>query len=152
MESRYALREIQGAIGRDCRKLEDGRRAVFRHTHLHKAARRYILERADLITVMYSSVISASAVASHHRIDVKSALDRIIESRRELINVAFPYFDLDKKQEDVSNEEYDKYFDMLEKIEKEKEEKKKNEVKKEEKKPEDMPMSVCVSVGGNDWK
>ena len=115
MESRYALREFEGAIGYDCRLLEDGRKAVFRHTWIHRRCRRYILERRDLISVMQCGIMSSASILSHGKIDVDSAIESIDGRRRSMLKIAFPYirFDGDRGKE----VDYDQYFDELDEIE-----------------------------------
>lgn len=115
MESRYALREFEGAIGYDCRLLEDGRKAVFWHTWIHRRCRRDILERRDLISVMQCGIMSSASILSHGKIDVDSAIESIDERRRFMLRIAFPYvrFGGDAGK-DV---DYDRYFDELDEIE-----------------------------------
>ena len=115
MESRYALRELQGVIGIDLRRLDDGRSAVFRHTGLHKKIKRDYFERRDVMLVLHASFMSVASVASHARMDIRKAIEVVAEDRSMFIKIAFPYIDVDKS-ETRSNEEYDKYFDELDEI------------------------------------
>ena len=115
MESRYALREFEGAIGYDCRLLEDGRKAVFLHTWIHRKCRRDILERRDLISVMQCGIMSSASILSHGKIDVDSAIESIDERRRFMFKIAFPY---SRFYGDTGKDvDYDRYFDELDEIE-----------------------------------
>ncbi len=123
LESRYALREIECAIGYDCRMLEDGRKAVFRHTAVHKRSRRSILERRDLMLVIGASYVSSSAIASSLRISSESAYNVVEDRRTALMKTAFPYLGIDEKDEKDEWENdtsvYDKCFDELDAMEEE---------------------------------
>lgn len=112
MESRYALRELECAIGYDCRFLADGRKAVFRHTSLHKRARRDFYARRDVLMVLQATLLSAASLGSHPRANLKTAADLVIESRKNLIHIAFPY--LENEPVKPQKEDYDAYFDELE--------------------------------------
>lgn len=114
MGSRYALREVEVAIGYDCRRLDGGRRALFRHTGLHKRARRNVLERRDLILALSSSYMATSSLASNPRMDVGSSIDVLQDKREALIQSLFPYFKTDRREK--SYEDYDKYFDELDEL------------------------------------
>ena len=152
MESRYALREAQCAIGYDCRRLDDGRRAVFRHTKLHKLSRQYCLELEDIKSIMSSSVISSAAISSHGRIDISSAINNVIDCRKKLISISFPYLDIEGNKTSVEDGDYDKYFEKLDEMKKHREEMKKHREermrrKREAKKSAVKPSNVPVGDG-----
>lgn len=115
MESRYALRSIEGVIGFDSRRLEDGRRAVFRHTIFHKRMRFDFFERRDAMYVLGSKLVSASALLSHPRASFQYAAEYVGEIRDSLARVAFPY--VARKPAKKDGHEYDKYFDELDELE-----------------------------------
>lgn len=115
MGSRYALREVEVAIGYDCRRLDDGRRAFFRHTALHRRSRRDVLERRDLILALSSTYMATSSLASNPKMDVDSSIDVLADKRNELVQFLFPYFKAEKKEK--TYEDYGKYFDELDEIE-----------------------------------
>jgi len=126
LESRYALREIEGAIGRDCRRLEDGRRALFRHTLFHRIARNDFRERRDEISVLSASYIATACMASNPKIGIGRAVEIVSEMRRDLVRSVFPYIDLEEADKDIedsdkpkSYEDYSEYFDELDRIEEE---------------------------------
>lgn len=120
MGSRYALRSLECAIGYDCRRLEDGRKAVFRHTALSRRARMEFYERRDMMSVLESSLIAYAAFSSHIRVSPEAALDSIGIDRKSLLRIAFPYVDMsgdgNKDKIDPSSE-YDQYFDELDAME-----------------------------------
>lgn len=120
MGSRYALREVEGAIGYDCRRLADGRRAVFRHTALHKAARHSILDRKDELSATIASYVAISSLASNPRFEIDAAKDAVKESWSSIVKVAFPYVEARKETGPKSYEDYSAYFDELDAIEAEK--------------------------------
>ena len=88
---------------------------MFRHTGLHKRARRDVLERRDLILALSSSYMATSSLASNPRMDVGSSIDVIQDKREALIQSLFPYFKADRREK--SYEDYDKYFDELDELE-----------------------------------
>lgn len=110
------MREIEGAIGYDSRLLEDGRRAIFRHTALHRRSRRDFFERKDLMLLLHSSFISNASIGANPRIGLKDAFDMSEQCRRSFVKVAFPYLDIDDSPS--VPEDYDMYFDELDEIEK----------------------------------
>lgn len=114
MESRYALRGLQGAIGNDCRRLEDGRKAVFRHTVLHKRARIDYYERRDAMLVLHASFMSVASLGSHARVDLEKAAEIVDEDRRMFIQVAFPYVHVEHKKTMSEEEENEMLFDEYE--------------------------------------
>ena len=116
MESRYALREIEGAIGYDCRTLEDGRRASFRHTLIHRKARREFFERRDLVMVMQSTYLAMASLSANMRVDLDAARSIAASNRRALVRAAFPYMPEEKKEEVPKEQMYDAYFDELDDI------------------------------------
>ena len=120
MESRYALREIEGAIGYDLRKLEDGRKAVFRHTWLHKRLKRDFFERRDVSMVMACAFVAKACLASRPGLDTASAYDMAEEGRKSMVYVMFPYIKSDsssgESSEKTGKDSYDAYFDELEAI------------------------------------
>lgn len=111
MESRYALRELEGAIGYDCRCLPDGRRAIFRHTGLHRSLRREFFERRDLMAAMQSSFVAAAAAGAGRR----AAFDIVEAKRRDMLQVMFPYIHFDAPAP-VRTESIDDLFDELDSI------------------------------------
>ena len=121
MESRYALREIEGAIGLDCRRLRDGRVAVFRHTHIHRRTRREFLERRDIMSVLLAGMMSTASIGSRAGIPLSSAYEAVNGVRSSLIRTAFPYVDMDGDQQprEVATDDYDVYFDELDRIDEE---------------------------------
>lgn len=119
MESRYALREIEGAIGRDCGRLEDGRRASFRHTFLHRKSRMDFLERRDEIAFLSTSLAATASLASNPRVDVDRAVELVADSRRALFRSVFPYADAAREERPKDYDDYSEYFDELDRIEKE---------------------------------
>ena len=116
MGSRYALREIEGAIGYDCRRLDDGRRALFRHTFIHNRVRRDFRERRDVMMVLAASYLANSAFASRPDIGLDNAMDVIRESKSALLRSAFPHLRIDEPKPE-SSEDFDRYFDELDEIE-----------------------------------
>jgi len=119
LESRYALRETEGAIGYDCRLLSDGRRALFRHTALHARSRREFLERRDTMLVLTASMVSNASLLSNPRLDPKLAADIVSDIRSSLLRTAFPYLSMgDDENKEHSRDTYDEYFDELDAIEK----------------------------------
>lgn len=119
MESRYALRELEGAIGYDCRRLEDGRPAVFRHTLLHKRAKRGFYERRDAMLVLHASYIAMSALAANPRLDLDVVRDILKDQRSALVNTALPYLKEKEPEEETKEQKtsrYDRYFDELDRI------------------------------------
>ena len=115
MESRYALRELEGAIGYDCRRLEDGRPAVFRHTSLHKRARRDYFELQDVKTAMRCSFVAAAARGARPTIGSEASASMAEEGRIALLKVLFPYNTFDKAPE-VKEQSFDELFDELDMI------------------------------------
>lgn len=116
MESRYALREIEGAIGYDCRTLEDGRRASFRHTLFHRKARRDFFERRDLVMVMQSTYLAMASLSANMRVDLDAARSIAASNRRALVRAAFPYMPEEKSEIIDKDTGYDEYFDELDEI------------------------------------
>lgn len=113
MESRYALREVQGAIGHDTRLLPDGRRADFRHTALHRALRRGYFELRDAMFVLHASLISASSLGSHARVDLAKAAEIVANDRRMFVKIAFPYADMSAASSEPTEQNYDTLMDEL---------------------------------------
>lgn len=125
MASRYALRELEGAIGLDCRTLRDGRKAEFLHTALYKRAKREFFERRDSIEYLRMSYMSVSCISANLRMDLDRMLDSVSRNRVALLSAMFPYVEFDADQEnqkdgggDVRYEDYEKYFDELDELEK----------------------------------
>lgn len=116
MASRYALREAEGAIGYDCRRLEDGRRALFRHTAVHRRARRDVLERRDLSAVLGATYVAAAARAANPRLDVDRASDAVADVRESFVRAAFPYLRQEPRRP-RGYDDYGEYFDELDAIE-----------------------------------
>ena len=87
---------------------------MFRHTGLHKRARRDILERRDLILALSSSYMATSSLASNPRMDVDSSIDVLQDKREVLIKSLFPYFKADRSEK--SYEDYNQYFDELDEL------------------------------------
>lgn len=117
MGSRYALRELEGAIGYDCRRLEDGRRAVFRHTAIHKKARQAFFERRDLLRVLVASYASTASFAANPRFDTDVSIDVVKGGRSDLVKAAFPYLKTKEDDATKSYDDYSAYFDELDAIE-----------------------------------
>jgi hypothetical protein len=117
LESRYALRELEGAIGYDCRRLEDGRRALFRHTLVHRIARRSFLERRDMMAVMGLSYSSLSSFAANPRLEIDASREVVGGARKALLEIAFPYLDFGDDKKPKTYEDYSEYFDELDEIE-----------------------------------
>ena len=117
MESRYALREIEGAIGYDCRRLEDGRRALFRHTLVHRMARRAFFERRDMMAVMGLSYSALSSFAANPRLDIDASRDVVGGARKSILEIVFPYLDFGDDKKPKTYEDYSEYFDELDAIE-----------------------------------
>ena len=121
MASRYALRELEGAIGYDCRRLRDGRPALFMHTFLHRRARRDFFERRDLVDYLRMSYMSMSCISSNPRISIDEAIDVVAERRSSFMKAIFPYIDIDvnagKKPKEMKYEDYSEYFDELDRLE-----------------------------------
>lgn len=63
------------------------------------------------MSVLNATIVATASIASHQRIDVKAAIDNVIDIRRNFISVAFPYVSMSKKKS--KDEEYDAYFDEL---------------------------------------
>ena len=112
------MRELEGAIGYDCRFLNDGRRAVFRHTALHKRSRRAFFERRDAMLLLHSSFVSNASLGANPRLDLKDSSEMVDKCRRSFIKMAFPYLEIDEKPSEPKD--YDAYFDELDAIEAEK--------------------------------
>lgn len=110
METRYALRELESAIGYDCRRLEDGRTAVFRHTGLHRRLRRDFYERRDVIAYYHTAFIAFAAGSAGR----PERLDEAEETRQSLLQTAFPYINFDQNR--PRQETYDDLFDELDAI------------------------------------
>lgn len=108
---------MEGAIGYDCRRLEDGRRAIFRHTIVHKMARRAFFERRDMIAVMGLSYSALSSFAANPRLEIDSSREIVGGSRNTLLEIAFPYFDFGIQDKPKTYEDYSAYFDELDEIE-----------------------------------
>lgn len=118
MESRYALRELEGVIGLDLRRLEDGRRAVFRHTPLHRRTKRDFFERRDAMAVLSASLMAYAALGNRMEVTWQSCRDTVDEERRMLSEMAFPYLgSSEKSAKDDGAGKYDEYFDELDAIE-----------------------------------
>lgn len=115
MGSRYALREVEASIGYDCRRLDGGRRASFRHTFLHKRSRRDLLERRDLLRVLGSSYVAMAALSADPRMDLDASLEAIGDVRESLLKSAFPY--MKAKAKPKKYEDYSEYFDELDELE-----------------------------------
>lgn len=138
MGSRYALRETEGAIGLDCRRLMDGRAAVFRHTPIHKRSRRDFLERRDTMSVLVSSMTATASICSRPGISLDSAVGMVNGIRTSLIKTVFPYLDVDDSSANAKEEDYDAYFDELDRIEEE-----------ERKERENAPANTGGEAPGN---
>lgn len=106
MESRYALRELESVIGYDCRRLEDGRKAVFRHTGLHRRARRDYYERLDMKAAMQANLFAFGTRSM--------SLATVEERRMDLLGVLFPYISFEAPK--VQVESIDDLFDELDAI------------------------------------
>lgn len=106
---------MEGAIGYDCRRLEDGRRAYFSHTTLHRRLKRAFFERRDAMFLIHASFISTASMGSNPRLDFKSSYDIVEGSRRSLLKMAFPYLKIEETPNKPEN--YDAYFDELDAIE-----------------------------------
>lgn len=115
LESRYALRELEGAIGYDTRRLEDGRRAEFLHTVLHRHARRRFFERRDMAMLLGMTLVSVSELLSKPAFKAKTAVGLVEERRQLLADELFPYLHQDTKRQDDGSE-YDVYFKELDAI------------------------------------
>ena len=117
LESRYALRELEGAIGLDGRTLPDGRRAVFRHTMLHRRIRRDFLERRDLMHFLSMSMLATAAQSSARGINARAAMESMSSDRTSLMRIMFPYLKSDAEDETSDEQrQYDQYFDELDRI------------------------------------
>ena len=116
MGSRYALRELECAIGYDCRGLEDGRRAEFRHTGIHRRAKRNLLERRDAIAVYGFTTCAMAAASSHQRINLSKAIDTIESARCNIVSTAFPYLSGKEAPVRVRQQTMDEMFDELDEI------------------------------------
>lgn len=107
---------MQGAIGYDCRRLEDGRIASFRHTGLHRRARRDFFERCDLMSFLKITLSAASSISSNPRLEFSTSMDIVQDNRMSLLKTAFPYMDLDGVEKPNENVDYDALFDELDEI------------------------------------
>ena len=123
MESRYALREIECAIGRADVSAYGSRRMVFRHTPIHNRLRRDFMERKDAIVVLQASMISMACLGSNPRVDPSYASKLVLEKKNLLSNVVFPYFKIEEQSTTSasSEQDLDAYFDELDDIVKRKE-------------------------------
>jgi hypothetical protein len=110
LETRYALRELESAIGYDCRRLEDGRAAVFRHTGLHRRLRRDFYERRDAVAYYHTAFVAFAAGSAGK----PERLAEAEETRQSLMRTMFPY--LHFKQEKTRQETFDDLFDELDEI------------------------------------
>lgn len=66
--------------------------------------------------LMHSSFISNASIGANPRIGLKDAFDMSEQCRRSFVKVAFPYLDIDDSPS--VQEDYDRYFDELDEIEK----------------------------------
>ena len=121
MGSRYALRETEGAIGLDCRRLHDGRVAMFRHTRIHRRTRRDFLERRDTMSILAATMLSTASIGSRPGIELRSVYESVNGTRMSLVKTMFPYLDMGEEPHanDASVDDYDVYFDELDRIEEE---------------------------------
>ena len=88
---------------------------MFRHTFLHKRARRDLLERRDLLRVLGSSYMAMSSMSSDPRMDLDAAMEAVGDIRESLLRSAFPYMSL--KEKPKTYEDYSEYFDELDELE-----------------------------------
>lgn len=126
MESRYALRSLEGVIGRDFRTIE-GRKAEFRHTPAHRRMVMGFLDRRDSMMVLQSLLLSTSSMLGNSRIDIGKAADAANEIRELLVKATFPYIKNTPEETITRKQSYDELFDELEAIEKAKKEQEENE-------------------------
>ena len=106
----------------DTRHLEDGRRAIFRHSRVLKRAKHDFFERKEAMMIVQSSMLSASALGASMRLDIKSAMEVVEKRRNRLLKAAFPYLEIDSAP--PRKNDSDKYFDMLDRLKAEREKKK----------------------------
>lgn len=109
---------LEDAIGYDCRRLHDGRAAVFKHTYLHRIARRAFFERRDSILILMTSSVLNACVGSHPKFNVKASLEAVEKNREDLISTMFPY--LEDEVHEREKKDYSAYFDELDAYEAEK--------------------------------
>lgn len=81
---------------------------MFRHTALHRRAKREFFERRDLALLLHASMVSAAC-------DGKSG--SLSAARMELTSALFPYVNVGQAQNEAN---YDQYFDEIDAIEAEK--------------------------------
>lgn len=122
MESRYALRSLECAIGYDSRRLHDGRRAIFRHTPIHMRFRMDFMERRDMILLMQTSSICMAMLGANPAIDASRAADSAEAIRTSLFSQTLPYMRTERRnvsQEDAIEEGFDELDRILEMQDKE---------------------------------
>lgn len=116
LESRYALRSLECAIGYDCRRLQDGREARFRHTFLHRRMKMAFFERRDVILMAQASLLSSSSISSSHGADFGSAVEIVSGRRSDLSEALFPYLKRDEPKK-IDGQTIDELFDELDEME-----------------------------------
>lgn len=118
MESRYALRELEGAIGSGPPSHSGQRVVKFAHTYLHRRAKRDLFERRDIMAFMMASYVAKSAFASSRYVDFDDAIATLGSLRDSVIKMAFPYVAIKEKKRDPERyDDYKEYFDELDAIE-----------------------------------
>jgi len=90
---------------------------VFRHTLIHKMARRAFFERRDMMAIMGLSYSALSSFASNPRLEMDTSIDIVGESRKSLLETAFPYFGFGGQTKPKTYDDYAEYFDELDRIE-----------------------------------
>ena len=93
---------------------------MFRHTGLHKKARRDFLERKDVMLVSRASLAAFAALGSHISAEYSESVELVESARHELMAAAFPYMPKKTEQKDKVQEPdgqtYDQLFDELDRI------------------------------------
>jgi len=111
---------MEGAIGLDCRRLADGRKAKFGHTFLHRRFRRDFFERRDTVMLLMASYVATAGLASNIMVDLENAKEIVGDRRASLAKAMFPYVEFSVPKRDPEKiEDYDEYFDELDAIDEE---------------------------------
>jgi len=66
---------------------------------------------------MNATVVSTAGIGSHPRVDARAAADLMLDDRRSLVHMAFPY--LEETENPRKDVDYDAYFDELDALEEE---------------------------------
>ena len=131
MGIRYALRELERVIGAPDRrfdKLDDGRDAKFKHTHLSKLVRYEFFERADRIRYLCGAAIVHGTICGNPYVNFDYAVDKAMKCIDDVFKAEFPYVETDNVKATTSDEEFIKSaFAELKRMREEREAREKSE-------------------------